>query len=217
MNRGLVLPGKFKAAVFDFDGLLVDSEPGWQRAETLLLERHGGVFTEADAHGAVGRSIDQSVIEYGARLGLASESLAALHDELIDLAKQEYQRGFALCPGALELVAALRGRVPLALASNTERELIQLGLTLSPFGGCFEVIVTRDDVQQPKPAPDLYALACQRLGVQPREAVAFEDSVPGVTAAKDAGLTVVAVRQAPDSHLDGADVVVESLSDLIVG
>lgn len=216
-GRTFALPGTFKAAVFDFDGLLVDSEPGWRRAETLLLERHGGVYTEADSRAAIGRSIDQNLIEYGARLDLVSNELAALHAELIELVRQAYLDGLAPCAGATELVAALRRRMRLALASNSERSLIDLGLSLSPFDGSFDAVVTRDDVDLPKPAPDLYALACRRLGVQPRDAVAFEDSVPGVTAAKAAGLTVVAVGQPPASGLGAADIIVESLADLVVG
>jgi HAD superfamily hydrolase (TIGR01509 family) len=216
-RRDFVLPGEFKAAVFDFDGLLVDSEPGWRRAEALLLARHGGIYTEADSRAAIGRSIDQSVIEYADRLGLPSDELVALRAELRDLAREEYLDGFPLCPGAPELVVALGRHIRLALASNSDRSLIELGLSLSPFEGSFDVVVTRDDVDRPKPAPDLYALACRLLGVQPRDAVAFEDSVSGIAAAKMAGLTVVAVRQLPGPDLEAADIVVHSLADLVVG
>lgn len=216
-QRDFVLPGKFQAAVFDFDGLLVDSEPGWSRAEARFLERHGEIFTEADQRATVGRSIDQSVIAYAHRLGLSSNEVPALLVELRGLAREEYLSGLVPCAGAPELVAALAPHMRLALASNSDRSLIDLGLLLSQFAASFEVVVTRDDVDLPKPAPDLYRLACRRLGVRPQDAVAFEDSASGVAAAKAAGLTVVAVPQLPSMHFEAADVVVRSLADLFVG
>ena len=211
-----VLPGNFQAAVFDFDGLLVDSEPGWTRAEARFLERRGETLTEADQRATVGRSIDQSVIAYAHRLGLSSEEVPALLVELTGLAREEYLLGLAPCPGALELVTALAPHMRLALASNSDRSLIELGLRLSPFAASFEVVVTRDDVEHPKPAPDLYRLACRRLGIRPQDAVAFEDSASGVAAAKAAGLTVVAVPQLPSVDFAAADIVVRSLADLAV-
>lgn len=211
------LPGDFKAAVFDFDGLLVDSEPGWGRAEARLLARRDHVYTKADREATVGRSIDQGAVLFADRLGLSADEVPALRAELVELAREEYLRGFAICSGAPEIVAALRSRMPLALASNTDRSLIELALARSPFAASFDVVVTRDDVEHPKPAPDLYALACQRLGVRPADAVAFEDSVSGVLAAKAAGLTVVAVPQLAGLDIDVADVVVGSLAELVVG
>jgi len=215
-GRSFALPGKFKAAVFDFDGLLVDSEPGWSRAEALLVTRHGGTYTDEDRQAGVGRSIDQSVIEYAQRLGFAIDATSTLREELSELARAEYLAGLALRPGAAELVAGLRRHMRLGLASNSDRSLVQLGLQLSTFDGSFDLVVTRDDVENPKPAPDIYALACRRLGVRPDHAVAFEDSVTGVAAAKEAGLTVVAVGQLPGA-VTGADLVVQSLTDLVVG
>lgn len=206
------LPGRFRAAVFDFDGLLVDSEPGWARAEARLLERHGGVFTAEDALATVGRSPDASIAVYGARLGMPEAAWPALKMELLALVADEYRAGFPPLPGAAALVTRLRAAMPVALASNTGREMIAAGLAASPFHDAFPVVVTSDDVVHHKPAPDLYLLACARLGVQPADAVAFEDSPTGVRAAKAAGLTVVAVPAAGGPRIDDADVVVASLA-----
>lgn len=214
--RDLRLPGRFAAAVFDFDGVLVDSEPGWSRAEARLLARRGQLYTETDRLATVGRSIDQGATLYAERLGLPPDQVAALRAELEALAREEYLGGVAVCPGAVELVAALRPHMRLALASNTDRPLIELVLARSPFASSFEVVVTRDDVDRPKPSPDLYALACRRIGVSPSDAIAFEDSVSGVLAAKAAGLSVVAVPQLPGLDLDAADLIVSSLADLRV-
>lgn len=210
----LILPGRFRAAVFDFDGLLVDSEPSWGRSEERLLARHGLSYTEDDRRATVGRSIDESVAVYAARLDLPAEWVPALRAELIDLARIEYAAGFAPRPGAAELVAALRPWMRLAVASNTDRALVEVGLARTPFGTTFDVVVAADDVGRPKPAPDVYLLACRRLDVRPSEAIAFEDSASGVYAARAAGLTVVAAPSVPGLPLDAADFVVDSLADI---
>ena len=75
--------------------------------------------------------------------------------------------------------------------------------------------MTSDDVEHPKPAPDLYLLACERLGVAPEDALALEDSSSGVTAAKAAGLTCIAVPQYAETDVSAADRVIDSLEELL--
>lgn len=215
---GLVLPGRFRAAVFDFDGLLVDSEPGWARAETRLLAAHGSAFTAEDAVATVGRSPDQTIAIYGARLGFTREDeLEALKAELIALVAEEYRAGFPPMPGAVALVRALGARVPVALASNTGRELISVGVASTPYATSFRAILTADDVVHHKPAPDLYLLACGQLGVAPGDALAFEDSLTGVRSAHAAGLFVVAVPEHRTPDFEIADLVLGSLAELRLG
>ena len=213
----LALPGRFRAAVFDFDGLLVDSEPGWARAEARLLERHGSRFTAEDAVATVGRSPDASIAIYAERLGLGVEAHAALKAELLALVGDEYRAGFPPMPGAEALVRRLAASIPVALASNTGRELIEPGLAATPFADAFTAIVTSSDVVHHKPAPDLYLLACERLGVPPANAVAFEDSPTGVRSAVAAGLTVVAVPAPGGPPVPDAHLVIPSLTALLPG
>jgi HAD superfamily hydrolase (TIGR01509 family) len=120
-------------------------------------------------------------------------------------------------PGAIELVAALRGRLPLAIASNTGCDLVLFALSVAGFDEAFDVVVSSEEVERPKPAPDVYLEACRRLGVAPADAVALEDSPSGVAAAKAAGLTVYAVPQLPGVDVSTADVVLASLEDLATG
>jgi len=117
----------------------------------------------------------------------------------------------------VELVARLRevNGIALGLASNSPRFLVDDALATAGMTGAFEVIVTSDDVAQAKPAPDIYLLACERLGVAPAEAVALEDSASGMTAAKAAGLTVIGVPQYAETDASAADRVVDSLEDLL--
>jgi HAD superfamily hydrolase (TIGR01509 family) len=107
-------------------------------------------------------------------------------------------------PGAREVVAALDGR-PMAVASSSPRRLVDAGLGAGGFE--FEITIAGDEVAHPKPAPDLYAEACRRLGVRPQDAIALEDSATGVASARAAGLFVIAV---PTFPLE-ADLVANSL------
>jgi HAD superfamily hydrolase (TIGR01509 family) len=118
-------------------------------------------------------------------------------------------------PGATELLCALCGRVPLAVASNTPKELVVRALEAAGLKGDFDVVITADDVESPKPAPDIYLAVCRWMGVEPSATVALEDSAPGIEAARQAGITVVAVPQWPDVDTSAADDVVPSLRDLV--
>jgi HAD superfamily hydrolase (TIGR01509 family) len=201
--------------VFDMDGLLVDTEHLWVVAETELLRRHGVRFTAADAQATHGRSIEDTIVAYAARLEDAHPE--ALRIELTELMRAHYEAGPDVRPGARELVRALAGRLPLAVASNTDGELVRLALAGAGLLDAFGAVVTGVEVERAKPYPDVYLAACRALGVRPSDAVAFEDSPAGVRAAKAAGLTCVAVpeRDGVDLAVAGADLVVGSLGDVL--
>jgi HAD superfamily hydrolase (TIGR01509 family) len=213
-NRIPALPGRFRAIVFDLDGLLLDTETGWHRAEAELLRRHGAAYTDADETATLGWSLEATVRRYLPRLGLGSEAAGQVSVELLDLVQLEYAVAVPR-PGAAELVGRLRGRVPLGIASNTARSLVLAALESAPFGDVFEAIVSAEEVAHPKPAPDIYLEACGRLGVEPPAAVALEDSTSGILAARAAGLTVIAVPQWPTVDTSAADRVVLSLAELL--
>jgi len=215
-GASFVLPASIRAAVFDMDGLLVDTEPLWIAAETELLARRGAVFTEADVAATHGRSILATLEVYAARLGNAEPE--ALERELLDLMREAYAAGPPLRPGARELVDALRGRLPLAIASNTGEALVRLALQRTGLLEAFTVIVSGFDLGRSKPDPMVYRVACEALRVTPAEAVAFEDSPAGVASARAAGLFVVGVPDRPgvDLRAAGADRVVGSLADVVV-
>ena len=114
----------------------------------------------------------------------------------------------------MEILTGLRGRVPVALATNTRRELANLVLERTGLAGLFDAIATSDETE-PKPAPHLYLLACARLGVEPTTAVGLEDSPTGVRAVKAAGLHCICVPSAPNSDVSLADEIIGSLLDLL--
>jgi HAD superfamily hydrolase (TIGR01509 family) len=204
----------FEAIVFDNDGLMLDTEHAWTRAETELFERHGETFTAEHKRELIGTSREQSAAKVERMLGLPGEG-RQLMDELHDLVMEELTAGVPARPGALELLRAVRAAgLPVGLASNSSREFVERALSVSQLAdGHFDVVVTADDVESPKPAPDLYLAACAALGAAPERAAALEDSPPGVASARAAGMFVIAVPYLPDTRIEGASLAAGSLAD----
>ena len=213
------LTGRYRAVIFDMDGLLLDTETLWHAAETDLFARHGGEFTWDDKMAVIGTSYDFTARYFADRLGLPRDRGPELVGEMLELMHERVRRQVDARPGAVELVARLRALdgVALGLASNSPRYLVDDALATAGMTDAFDAIVTSDDVEHAKPAPDIYRLACERLGVQPSAAVALEDSASGITAAKAAGLTVIGVPQYAETDASAADRVVESLEELLTG
>ena len=208
------LPGQFSAVVADLDGLLVKTEDLWSQAKAVLFERHGVAYTDADHLAVFGTSDIYTAEYFTRRFGAAPEEQERIRLEYMRLASDLFDQGVEISEGAVELVARLRGSVPLGLASNTRRPQVDTILSSTPFGGAFDTIVTGDD-GAPKPEPDLYLIACRNLGVSPSDAVALEDSPTGVAAAIAAGLTCIGIPSHPGERLAEADVVIDSLTELL--
>jgi HAD superfamily hydrolase (TIGR01509 family) len=205
---------RIDAVVFDNDGLLLDTEEAWTRAEKTLFERHGGTFTIEHKRGLIGSSPATTATKLEAMLDMPGRG-AALVEELHDLVMEESLAGVPPRPGALELLEAVRAAgLPVGVASNSAREFVERVLSVAGLlDGHFDVVVTANDVEHPKPAPDLYLAACAALGAEPERSAALEDSGTGVEAARAAGMFVVAVPYFPDLPVEGASLTVESLAD----
>ncbi|MGN6255971.1 MAG: HAD family hydrolase [Solirubrobacterales bacterium] len=205
------------AVVFDNDGLLLDTESVWTRAEQDLFERRGREFTPADKLELVGTSaeIAGSILER--RLGEPGRA-GELIEELNALVVAELEHGVEAMIGARELLERLRERgTPLALVSNSPLRFVRRSIELAGFEGRFDVVVSAHEVAAPKPAPDPYVEACRRLGVEPGpEVVALEDSPTGVAAARAAGLTVIGIPSVEGVLLEEAHHLAESLLDDVV-
>jgi HAD superfamily hydrolase (TIGR01509 family) len=210
----LALPGPFAGVVMDMDGLIVHTERHWLKAKTILFGRYGAELTEADQLTVFGAADMPTAQYFAGRLGVPHDGVMDLRDEYLAIVGELFDGGVELTPGAAEIVERLAAATPLALATNTRRSMVLKVLHGTPFADRFDVIVCGDEAR-PKPAPDLYLLACRRLGIDPAQALAFEDSPMGVAAAKAAGLTCVGVPSNPREPLLDADLVVESLATLL--
>jgi len=205
------------AVVFDNDGLLLDTESVWTRAEQDLFERRGLEFTPADKLELVGTSADVAGGILERRLGEPGQA-AELIEELNELVVAELEHGVESMIGAGALLERLGERgVPLGLVSNSPLRFVRRSIELAGFEGRFDVVLSAHEVAAPKPAADPYLEACRRLGVEAGPAVvALEDSPTGVAAARAAGLTVIGIPSVEGVLLDEAHHLAESLLDEVV-
>jgi HAD superfamily hydrolase (TIGR01509 family) len=200
------------AIVFDNDGLLLDTEEAWTRAELILFGRRGRVFTMEHKRSLIGSSRAVAAAKLEEMLELPGDGMA-LMDELHELVMEEALHDIPVRPGALELLEVIRAAgVPLALASNSARAFVERTLHGAGLDGVFPIVVTAEEVAHGKPAPDIYLEACRRLNAAPARCTALEDSPPGVAAAHAAGMYVVGVPYL-DVHLPQADLVAPTLAD----
>jgi HAD superfamily hydrolase (TIGR01509 family) len=205
-----------QAVVFDNDGLLLDTEEAWTRAERELFRRHGGTFTMDHKRDLIGSSHTLAAGKLEVMLDRPGQGLA-LMDELHALVMAEAAHDVEPRPGAITLVEALaQAGIPVAVASNSPRAFLDLVLATSGMADRFEITVAGDEVPHPKPAPDIYLEACRRLHADPARSVGLEDSPVGAQAAKAAGLTVIGVPYLPDMEIPLADLIAPALDDTVV-
>jgi HAD superfamily hydrolase (TIGR01509 family) len=201
------------AVCFDNDGLFLETESGWSRAEVVLFERHGSRFTDEHKRYLIGSSGPEAQRKLEEMLGLPGEG-PQIWAELHSLVIEEFAREVEPMPGAVELVRALRERgTPVALVSNSAHDLVTTAMATAGVSDLFDAVFTRDDVEHGKPAPDLYLAACEALGASPSESVGLEDTATGIAAVRAAGLFAIGVPSFPGVVLDEADLVAQSLLD----
>ena len=212
-NRGVGFP--FRAIIFDFDGLIVDTEQPIYDAYRAVF-REAGVPLTLDVWAGVigGTGHRDALFDYlEAQLGREVDR-EAMRGEARARSRRITDSAPAQ-PGAPELIAQAKDAgLALAVASSSSRLWVSGHLDRLGLLSAFDVLCSRDDVERTKPRPDLYLLALERLGVEARDAFAIEDSPNGVTAAKAAGLRCVAAPNALTARmpLDHADLRLPSLA-----
>lgn len=212
------------AIVFDLDGVLVDSEHIWGVVEKQVVVKLGFSWDPSIRPLLHGKGPHEAAAVLSDVLG-ANLTAADVADRMAATSEELFAKGVPVNRGVEKLVAALHGRVPLAVATNSRRVLAEYALIGNGLDRWFDTVVTADDVEAAKPAPDPYLLACERLGARPRRSIAIEDSIPGVTSAKAAGLWVIGYIENAEEGVHGghlgstqitelADHVVTSIADL---
>jgi HAD superfamily hydrolase (TIGR01509 family) len=203
--------------IFDLDGLLLDSEQVWDAAREELAKERGGRWHPQAQRDMMGMSSPEWSRYMHDVIGLP-EPPEEISAEVVRRLDRRYREHLPVIPGAREAVERLAENWPLALASSSNRELIDLSLELMELTHYFKATVSSEEVARGKPAPDVYLEAARRLKIDPTSAAAIEDSHNGIRAAKAAGMRVIAI---PNEHfppdekaLAQADVVLQSLDGL---
>lgn len=185
-----------EAVVFDMDGVLLDSEQLWNQSKEEVVRESGGHWRKDAPRAMMGMS-SREWSEYlrdelGVDLGIDEINRA-----VVQRMERHYREHLPLLPGAVDVVRRLHRAWPLALASSANREVIDLALDVAGLAGEFETIVSSEEVEHGKPAPDVYLEAARRLGADAERCVAIEDSSNGLRSAAAAGMAVIAI---PNEH-----------------
>ena len=206
------------AIIFDLDGLLADSEPWWSEIDAKLLAEQGVTYRGEYHQNVVGVSYRLVVEFYKKAFGLSvpTEEMMQRRGEI---ATEFFADRVDLFPNVKEVLEKLRQmKLHLAVATSSISASARPFLDRHQLTGFFEVIVTGDEVERGKPAPDIYLCAAEHLGIPADECLVVEDALPGVAAAKAANMRVAAIPDKrfvdPREYEEKADYVVGSLNEL---
>jgi len=205
------------AVVFDMDGVLIQSEEVWDEVRERFVRERGGRY-DAEVQRAM---MGMSSTEWSAYLHETAgvpDTPEEINAEIVRRMLASYESHLPLLPGAREAVEQLAGEFTLAVASSSNRPLIDAVLDVAGIAQHFAATVSSEEVARGKPAPDVYLEAARRLGVDPHACAAVEDSHGGIRSAKAAGMRVLAIPNPTyppdDEALALADVTLRSLDDL---
>jgi HAD superfamily hydrolase (TIGR01509 family) len=206
-----------EAVVFDLDGLLLDTEQVWDEVREALTRERGGRWHERAQADMMGMSSKEWSRYMRDELGVPDPP-EEINRLVVERMQERYRQELPLVNGAVEAVRRIGARWPLGLASSSNRPLIDLALELMGVAGLFQVTLSSEEVERGKPSPDVYLEAARRLGLEPENVVAIEDSASGIRSSKAAGMRVIAIPNPhfppPEDVLAEADVVLESLAEL---
>lgn len=206
-----------KAILFDFDGVIIDSETPEYQIWQNTLARFGVSLPLHEWARGVGSSLDafDPLVYLEEKIGQAVDRQLLLQDHKKKLEEALHDK--PPLPGVREtILSAYRLGLRLAIASSASKSWVTAHLEKFGLSSYFHAICTQEDVPEVKPAPHLYQLALHRLSVQASEAIVIEDSPNGILAAKQAGIFCIAVPNPISSQLDlsGADLILPSLEHL---
>jgi HAD superfamily hydrolase (TIGR01509 family) len=205
------------AVVFDLDGVIIDSEQVWDDVRRNYTREVGGAYTEAATRAMMGMSSREWSRYMSESLGVPGTA-EQINADIVERMLERYGTAPPLIDGAVDAVRRVAERWPLAIASSSNPELIELVLRVAGLDALFKTAVSSQEVPRGKPAPDVYLEAARRLGAEPGRCAAVEDSHAGIQSAKAAGLHVVAVPNPhfppEDDALAQADVVLGSIREL---
>ena len=203
---------RIDAVIFDMDGVIVDSEQVWDEVRADYTRAVGGSYPEAATRAMMGMSSPEWSAYMAAELrvpGTAGEINAAIVEQML----ARYGEAPPLIPGAVDAVRGIAARWPIAIASSSNPELIEVVLRSAGLDAIVQAAVSSEEVPRGKPAPDVYLEAARRLDVEAARCAAVEDSHNGIRSAKAAGMRVIAL---PNPHFPPDEEAI-ALADVVLG
>jgi HAD superfamily hydrolase (TIGR01509 family) len=200
-----------EAVIFDFDGVLIDSELLWTKADRRMLASHHISYSGGDRHLFTGRSQADAAEIFIKKFGMRLPRVMVIEQRLASLEEVYSEIEPQLMPGAEQLIKAIHQEgIKLAIASGTPKRIIEAIIKRRNLADFFGAVVSSDEVKRGKPSPDVYLYAASKINAIPEKCVVFEDAQSGALAAKSAGMFCIAV---PNEHTKAQDF---SMADLII-
>lgn len=211
----------YKGILFDMDGVLVDSEPLFHKAVNMMVERCGAapITEEENNRYLLGTTVEETWVRVK-ELRDVPQTPAELLAGYNEVVKEVLRSDLAPRPGVRALIAeAERRGLPIAVASSSLREWVDLKLSVIGLTDAFPVKLGGDDIENGKPAPDIYIKAARLIGLEANECIAIEDSPIGLAAASSSGAYTICTLTDSTRHLDlsAADVIIENLEEFDYG
>ena len=213
------MPSPLRSVIFDLDGVLADSEPWWNEIDAKLLAEYGVTYRGEYHRNVLGVSYRLACEFYKKTFGL-SASVEELMRRRGEIATEFFANRIGLFPSVKPVLQELRQMNPrLAVATSSVSASARPFLARHEVTGFFDVVVTGEEVERGKPAPDIYLCAAEKLGVPADACLVIEDALSGVAAAKAANMRVAAIPDTrfvdPREYEQAADYVLSSLSELL--
>ena len=207
----------YKGILFDMDGVLVDSEPLFHKAVNMMVERCGAapITEEENNRYLLGTTVEETWIRVKELRDVPQtpEELLSGYNEVV---KEVLRSDLVPRPGVKDLIAeAQRRGLPIAVASSSLREWVNLKLSVIGLTDAFAIKLGGDDIENGKPAPDIYIKAAGLIGLETSECIAIEDSPIGLAAASSSGAYTICTLTDSTRHLDlsAADIIIENLEE----
>ncbi|MGI9533569.1 MAG: HAD family hydrolase [Thermodesulfobacteriota bacterium] len=206
----------FKAIIFDMDGVIINSEPLWEKSEKILMNNFGLAYNSDYRDKILGLNQTDSACLLRDTFNI-NKTVNEIIDERLKILLRLYEDELTLINGIEKLISdSLKKRLKVGLASSSPMRIIEFVLNKFEIKKYFHSVVSGECTINGKPHPDIYIKASKQLGIDPGECIAVEDSINGTISAKNAGMYCIAI---PDTRLlineyKIADLIVNRLSDI---
>ena len=194
-----------KAHIFDMDGLLIDSEPFWRKAEIAVFTKLDIPFTEGMCRETVGMRIDEVVIYWNEKLGLSMPIETTANEIVDELISQVKKDGKAL-PGVISTLKTLKeNKRKTALASSSSMRIIEAVINKLQIRDYFDALHSAEFEEFGKPHPAVFLSTAKMLDIEPQDCIVYEDSKNGMRAGLAAGMKTIIIPEFPEPHLEWHD------------